>query len=472
MIAYCLIVLLVTSVSVFAILKLREFNAGTQHILRVDSRIVDFEEDLTRLILSQVRFEKKYMITGDPSFYEQFQSASDEFKKGLLEVRHLVDTVPKRETAERLAQTYEKYQFLVEEEASRVKSKQPYAVKGYEREKEKMVDAILAGLETLEGYSRKDIARRMRELREGANSAQRLAIVIAGVAFLFVLGTSIFITRSITKPLSLLMDQTREIARGVFKCDSKVTSPPEMAELAQAFNSMCDRLLAVDKMKSDFFSTMSHELRTPLTSIREGTNLLLEGIGGTTTEKQKRLLTIISAESNRLIGLVNSVLDLSKMEAGMMTYRFDQADLSSLVEQAVTEIAPLAESKKMAVETKIDPSLPLLRIDAEKILQVLRNLLGNAIKYTPERGQVRVEVRTLEKGVEVSVSDTGPGIPEEHLSTIFNKFQQISSPGPYGVKGTGLGLAIAKHIIGSHGGQIWAESKLGRGSVFTFVLPA
>ncbi|RPJ07970.1 MAG: sensor histidine kinase, partial [Deltaproteobacteria bacterium] len=233
-----------------------------------------------------------------------------------------------------------------------------------------------------------------------------------------------------------------------------------------------DKLRTIDKMKSDFYSSMSHELRTPLTSIREGINLLRDGVGGEIPEKQKRLLTILTVEANRLIEVVNSLLDLSKMEAGMMTYAFDKENLGPLVERAMVEMAPLLESRKIRCEQKGFEELPPLRMDGERILQVLRNLIGNAVKFTPAGGRVMVTARQDNQGVEVSVSDTGPGIPPAYLSTIFDKYQQAGASGSYRIKGTGLGLSIAKHIISSHGGKIWAESKPGEGSTFIFVLPA
>jgi two-component system sensor histidine kinase GlrK len=312
----------------------------------------------------------------------------------------------------------------------------------------------------------------MKMLAEAGDSARNVIIIIAITAIFLVTITSFYITRSIADPLTLLMDKTREVSEGVFECDLKISSPPEIFELTKAFNSMCSKLKAVDKMKSDFFSTMSHELRTPLTSIREGTSLLLEGVGGTITDKQQRLLTIISEESNRLISLVSSLLDLSKMEAGMMIYNLEQASLGPLIVQAITEITPLVEAKKIMLETKIGEELPMMKIDSERILQALRNLIGNAVKFTPDGGQVRVSARPVDAGVEVSVADTGPGIPVEKLTTIFDRFQQVAAPGPYRSWGTGLGLAIVNQVIKSHGGKVWAESDPGRGSTFIFVLPA
>ena len=230
---------------------------------------------------------------------------------------------------------------------------------------------------------------------------------------------------------------------------------------------MCTRLKEVDQLKADFFSMISHELRTPLTTIKEGTNLLIEGVGGTLTEKQGRLLAIIGAESNRLTGLVNSILDLSKMEAGMMKYTYEQGNIAPLIGRAMTEIAPYAESKKIRLEKRIHSDIASCRMDGERVLDVLRNLMGNAIKFTQEGGRITVAASPAAEGIEVSVSDTGPGISTERLATIFEKFENSDQK-----KGTGLGLAIVRHIVTAHGGKVWAESETGKGSKFTFVLPS
>jgi signal transduction histidine kinase len=155
------------------------------------------------------------------------------------------------------------------------------------------------------------------------------------------------------------------------------------------------------------------------------------------------------------------------MEAGMMSYEFEKTHVETLIRRAMAEITPLLEAKQVALESSLDGGLPPVRADSERILQVLRNLLSNAVKFTPKGGRVRVAARPADGGVEVSVEDTGPGIPPENLTSIFEKFHQ----GPHARVGTGLGLAIAKNIISSHGGKIWAESTPGEGSTFIFVLP-
>jgi two-component system sensor histidine kinase GlrK len=282
----------------------------------------------------------------------------------------------------------------------------------------------------------------------------------------------LLINRSITQPVSLLGEKTKDIGKGNFRGDLNISSPPELAELADAFNLMCKKLNELDKMKSDFFSSITHELRTPLTTIKMASGLLRAGVEGPLTKGQQDLLTTLEKETNQLIGLVNSILDLSKMEAGMMPFHLEPRDIGPLIDQALEETGLLMEAKKINLETRVTKEMPIVKVDGEKILQALRNIIGNAVKFTPEAGRITISARPIDHGVEVSVSDTGPGIPAENLVTVFEKFQQAPAKGSSSNKGTGLGLAIAKEIITRHGGRIWAESRVGRGSTFIFVLPA
>ena len=471
-VGYLTIFILVTAVSVYAILKLHQLNRGTRQMLQVNTPILDYVQKLTNSILEQLRYQKKYTLTRDILLYDQFLSSKEDFKKIFSEALSKADTQEKRESLRKIKAHLERFESFIDKENEYVRKNQPYSKRMIEQEIEKSADGILDELKKLEAYSRNDIRQGIKMLGESASSARKLVITISVIAILALVTISIFLTKSITRPLTTLMDKTKEISKGVFECDLKIASPPELMELARAFNSMCTRLIMLDKMKSDFFSSMSHELRTPLTSIKEGVSLLRDGAGGTITDKQKRLLAILSEESNRLINLVNGLLDLSKMEAGMMTYVFEQASLVPLIERTTTEMIPLIEAKKITLEATLDKNLPSLLIDRERILQVLRNLIGNALKFTPEGGQVWVSAQPLNREVKVSVADTGPGIPKEDLSIIFEKFSQAKLMDSNQIKGTGLGLAIVKHIITAHGGRVWAENRSAHGSSFTFVLPA
>jgi len=229
--------------------------------------------------------------------------------------------------------------------------------------------------------------------------------------------------------------------------------------------------------KTEFLAAMSHELRTPLTAIQEGTALLLEEIPGPVTASQGEVLGVVRSHSERLFRSISSVLDLSKMEAGMMEYAPIPTDLASLIDRSIETVRLITQKKRVHLETAPASSLPLLSLDEGRIQQVLDNLLGNAVKFTPEGGTISVSATVADDGtgqgrwVEVRVSDSGIGIPAEEVERIFERFYQSPSHRGESVRGTGLGLAIARHVVEAHGGRIWAENREGKGSTFVFTLP-
>ena len=469
---YLLIAFLVLAMSGYAVFELGQVERIAYSIMQTDNRIMNLEKKITDSMLSQMRYEQKFVITKDRELYQQFLLARNDFQKFSREAMIAAGSSAPKDLVEALIAKQKAYEVLFAEEVRFIQANVPYDLQKYKKEKEKTTDLIMADLQALEAASQQGAFEKIRELGEAGANASKVAISLAVSALVGVILVSLFITRSITSPLEKLIDKTREISNWVFKADLNLASPPEIQELALAINSMCEKLKTVDKMKSDFFSTMAHELRTPLTSIKEGTSLLLEGVGGGTTETQKKLLKIIAVESHRLIDLVNASLDLSKIEAGMMTFSFTPAEIFPLLQRVVTEVRPWAMAKGVRVEVHGPPGLPLVPMDTERILQVLRNLLGNAIKFTPDGGTVNVLTRHEEKKVFVTVRDTGIGISKENLTDIFEKYRQGDSGRSEYIKGTGLGLAIVKHIVTAHGGSIWVESDPGQGSSFTFFLPA
>jgi signal transduction histidine kinase len=229
-------------------------------------------------------------------------------------------------------------------------------------------------------------------------------------------------------------------------------------------------LVRMDAMRSDFVSHVSHELRTPLAAIIGSIKLILDGRAGDLTDTQGRLLNIVERESGRLMYLINDLLDLAKLEAGRTRIEFELADLSVVIAEAVEAIQPLAASKQIRISTQVERLAGTVPCDPALIRQVLQNLIGNALKFTPEGGEVRVEAITMNDAVKVLTTDTGIGIPRDKWEAVFNKFEQVGAhKGP--VKGTGLGLAICQQIIDRHRGRIWVESEEGVGSTFTFTLP-
>lgn len=467
---YLAIFVLMAAVGLYAVYQLRRIQEITLSVLERDRRVLDLADKLGDTILSEVRYEKKFFIMKDQALYEQFLLFNKDFDR-LLDDADAVSDLHGKALLQNIRDGHHRYAKVVGEEFEVLKTHQPYSDKDYREEKEAAVDGIIGDLDKLRARGQQRSEGKLTGLAAAGADAHHIAVFIAAAALILVLAISLVITRSVTRPLTVLKQRTNLIARGEFDGKVELSSPPEIADLAHAFNLMCDRLKDLDAMKSDFYSTMSHELRTPLTSIKEGIGLLLEGVGGTVSEKQRRLLTILAEESQRLISLVNSLLDLSKMEAGMMTYHLEPTSLVSVIDRAVTELGPLAEAKKIKIEAQIQQPMPLVKMDPDRILQALRNLIGNAVKFTPDGGRIMLSAAQKNGSVEVAVSDTGPGISADDLPMIFDKYRQGNAKSSYMLRGTGLGLAIVKHIITSHGGQVWVESEAGQGSSFIFVLP-
>ncbi len=233
------------------------------------------------------------------------------------------------------------------------------------------------------------------------------------------------------------------------------------------------RLKELDKMKSDFVSNVSHELRTPLTAIKGSVDNMLDGITGPLNEKQNRYLTRIKSNADRLSRLINDILDLSRVEAGRIELKPTSLPLAALIQEVTDNIRPVAAEKLVSLEvTSPDISITAWA-DRDKVTQVLLNLLGNAVKFTPSHGRVSVDIQSNGEGwVQISVADTGPGIGAQEVDKIFNKFYQGAQVSKQKTKGTGLGLAISKVLVEMHGGRIWVESEVGKGSTFSFTLPS
>jgi signal transduction histidine kinase len=244
----------------------------------------------------------------------------------------------------------------------------------------------------------------------------------------------------------------------------------ENVRLFDEIQSKSEQLAEASKHKSQFLANMSHELRTPLNAILGYTELILDNIYGDTPEKMRSVLERIQRNGRHLLGLINDVLDLSKIEAGQLTLSLSNYSLKEMVQGVYSAVEPLAAEKKLALKIEVSPDLPQGHGDERRLTQVLLNLVGNAIKFT-DAGEVVVRARADNGSFNLSVRDTGPGIAEADQAKLFQEFQQADNSITRAKGGTGLGLAISKRIIELHGGTIWVESQVGQGSTFSFALP-
>jgi signal transduction histidine kinase/CHASE3 domain sensor protein len=242
------------------------------------------------------------------------------------------------------------------------------------------------------------------------------------------------------------------------------------AKLFDELERKGQELEAASRHKSEFLANMSHELRTPMNAILGFTELIQDGVYGEAPAKVTAMLERIQANGRHLLGLINDVLDLSKIEAGQLKLENADYALRDVVQTVQATTESLAAAKKLTLRIDLPDVLPPARGDERRIAQVLLNLVGNAIKFT-ETGEVIVSVAVDEATFEIAVTDTGPGIPQDEQQKIFEEFHQIDSSSTRKKGGTGLGLAISKRIVELHGGRIWVESEPGRGSSFRFVIP-
>lgn len=241
----------------------------------------------------------------------------------------------------------------------------------------------------------------------------------------------------------------------------------DITELKKAFA----QLKKIDQLKSDFVSTVSHELRTPLTAIKEGVDIVIDGTAGSLNPKQIEFLNISKRNIDRLVRLINSILDFQRLESGKMVFIFAQHDLNAAVKEVKENMLPLALGKGLDIIVELVDSLPLVNFDYDKIMQVLTNLVSNAVKLTDKGGYIKITTVKGDNFVQVTVRDTGVGINPEDIPKLFHQFGQIEASSERRTGGTGLGLVISREIIEAHKGKIWVESEFGRGAAFHFILP-
>ncbi|QQR75404.1 MAG: histidine kinase [Holophagales bacterium] len=264
-----------------------------------------------------------------------------------------------------------------------------------------------------------------------------------------------------------LLDESARVIATSRQLEEKSTALERASADLRAAN---ERLRELDRLKDDFVATMAHELRTPLTSIRAFTEILHDH-PELDEEKRGEFLRIVLKENERLTRLICQVLDLAKLESGEADLHPEPADVAAMIDEAVASVGSLAERRAIAVATRLEPGLPRPEIDYDRVLQVLHNLLANALKFAPEGGWIAVDAAADNENITFAVSDDGPGVPPEERETIFDKFHQIEGPVAQPSHGIGLGLSISREIVARHGGRIWVEPSERGGARFAFTLP-
>lgn len=304
--------------------------------------------------------------------------------------------------------------------------------------------------------------------RSFSSAVAEVLLVAAASAFAAAVIVSSFTARRIVQPIQAMTRASRRIAAGDYRDRVETPGQDELADLAGSFNQMAAALEQTEQRRLELIGNVAHELRTPLSGIRS----LMEGLVDGVLPAEPETFLDVQREVSRLQRLVQDLEELSRAEAGQLTLEMQPVSLPDLLATAVTRLQSQFDDKGISLTLEIAPDLPDIQADPTRLTQVLLNLLGNALQYTPAGGRVTVHARRQGRELLVSVQDSGVGLADEHLPHIFERFYRVDKSRSRAGGGSGIGLTIAKRLVEMHGGRIWASSDgVGQGSAFTFSLP-
>jgi len=310
-------------------------------------------------------------------------------------------------------------------------------------------------------------------LYQSLMSAVNESMLVSAIIAFFIAGiAALVISQRITKPVKSLTKASQKIARGdySYRISEKEIPSDELGQLAVCFNQMAKELESIEGMRRRLIGDISHELRTPLTAIKGSMEGLIDGV----LPSNQSTFQQIYREADRLQRLVEDLQELSRVDSGTFTLNKKPVDIEEVLKIATAPFTSSFKKKGVSLESQLDQDLPKISVDADRIQQVLQNLLGNALRFTPTKGHVIISIRKESSKVIFSIGDDGVGIEKEHLSHIFERFYQADkSRSRANGGGSGIGLSIAKSLVEAHGGEIHAESVgKGKGSTFSFTIPA
>ena len=425
------------------------------HRSLVDNGIpaVRLEVGLLEHVAAMRRMEGRYAILKDPAFLTIFRDRIRATAVDVNRLEGLLVTPEEQNLLREVRSCLDEYREFVE--AGTLPPGHPHPAMELED-----------GLERLYQASATELWRRQAALETLASRTRTLGLSAMGAAALIALGLGAFGVFRVARPLHQLRTATHAVAAREFSEPLETAGPSEIRDLTGAFNSMAARLGEIDRLKDEFFTGVSHDLRTPLASIRWSADLLHSGALGPLTPKQMRLTETIQTSSRRLLALVGQIVELGRLRSGRLQLDLRPTDIHDAIEQALEEVRPLAERGGLRVEVAVPDRLPLVSADAERVQQILVNLLANAVRFTPPGGKVQVSVSLEKDYVLVRVADTGVGIPADLVPKIFDPYEQAHQ----GRGGSGVGLTVVRSLVEAHGGRVWVESDEGRGSRFTFTL--
>ncbi len=445
----------------YSFFSIHQINLRTDRLKEYDFPDTLVTRKLSSLFRDVIDLGKATAVSKDPRLLEQYNTFRAELDRVLNQLIEREPAGPERvhqqfrRAMARLYETVPRYQEAPDDLLAASKEAQ-------ER------------LDKLEQYYTDRVRDHIDRVNKLGNSAANLTLyaLVAGLLVSLVVWFAILL--SLGRPLRELVAGTERVAQGRFEEPIPILAHDELGTLSRAFNRMAASLSELDRMKAEFVATASHELKTPLACIKGFSSLLRSGSRGPLTDNQRATLAQIEEQVDQMTRFVSQLLDLSRLRAGRVTMNLRSLPAQAFLASSARGFEGVAEKKGIRYVIRIAPDLPgRIQADPDRLGEVVYNLLGNAFKFTEPGGEVCFEAGADCEWVRVAVSDTGPGIAQEDLPFIFEKyFRGAESDGGRDNEGAGLGLAISRGIVEKHGGRIWVERREERGSRFVFRIPA
>ena len=470
-----LLVGLLVAVIVVQSIEIRRLVAATSTLAGVTFETGSTSLELARQVDRLDEYTRKLFVTGDADYAGKAAEARDAAAATLARLAGLELSEGERAAVASLEQAW--LDLPLAADPANLLAAVGRASQGEALERAlAAIDAVRTRNQVVLEANQVAIARLVERSAAAGAAATRLSVLSTLAAIVLAAVAVVLTVRSISVPLRRLTEVTRAVAGGALESRVEVAGNDEFARLADDFNAMVRRLDELDRLKRDFVSHVSHELKTPLAAMQETTRLLLDEAPGPLTAKQRRLLELTLQSARRLAAMIRNLLDLSRLEAGAMDYDRKPWTLEELVVPAAAELEAWARERGVGVEVRVEQSSAEVRCDRDRIVQVVQNLLDNAVKFSLSGSTVVVRARVLDEAAdpprraEVAVADHGPGIPPEERSRVFERFRQLAGGRRRANAGVGLGLAICREIVEAHGGEIVIADNPGGGTLVRFTL--
>jgi signal transduction histidine kinase len=465
--ATTLVILALVGVATWSVLAIDVLVRAHRDITNRSLPALQLEVALKEAVPRLLRLEARYLVLRDRAYGALLKERTERTAADLRRLDGLLGSNQEQASYREAAAALASYREQVDRERALLgKGDIARATKVSEGPARAAAEKLERALIKLTETTAAEVDRQQITIRQLETRTWNTVLVTLGGSLVAAIGVTGFVAFRLTRSVRQLSAATGEVAHGTFREPLVVRTRDEVGDLTLAFNRMAQELREVDDHKQQFFSQISHELRNPLTAIRASAQLLLRRRDALDA-KGRHWVESIDDSVDRLLGLVTRILDLNRLRAGVFPLEREPVELDKVVARVLDIVGAQAERQGLTLETTSTGQDFSLSADAEALTQILLNLVGNAIKFTPSDGSVRVGIIDAVTHLELSVRDDGPGIPAADVTRIFEPYQQAHR----GRKGSGLGLAIVKELVSAHGGTITVESEEGKGTCMTVRLP-